>query len=98
MSAHWHGDTFDLPPGAVHIAQSSACKNQAFVYNERVLGLQFHLEFTRDSLRKLIEHGREELVKDKYVQTEAEIISNLDLLDKTNDHMFRILDKIVEVK
>ncbi len=30
ITAHWHGDTFDLPDGAVHIAESSACKNQAF--------------------------------------------------------------------
>ena len=26
----WHGDTFDLPPGAVHLARGSSCENQAF--------------------------------------------------------------------
>jgi GMP synthase-like glutamine amidotransferase len=43
---HWHGDAFDLPQGAVHLAWSEACRNQAFVYGERVIGLQFHMEIT----------------------------------------------------
>ncbi len=40
----WHGDTFDLPRGAVHLAFSPLCMNQAFRYGQRVYALQFHLE------------------------------------------------------
>jgi GMP synthase (glutamine-hydrolysing) len=40
----WHGDTFDIPHGAVHLAVSSLCANQAFRYGANVYGLQFHLE------------------------------------------------------
>ncbi|MXZ48691.1 MAG: type 1 glutamine amidotransferase [Candidatus Dadabacteria bacterium] len=40
----WHGDTFEIPPGAVHLATSPACANQAFRYGDKVYGFQFHLE------------------------------------------------------
>jgi GMP synthase-like glutamine amidotransferase len=42
----WHGDTFDLPPGAVHLAASSQCRHQAFRYGRAAWGLQFHIEMT----------------------------------------------------
>lgn len=40
----WHGDAFDIPRGAVNLASSSDCPNQAFRFGERTYGLQFHLE------------------------------------------------------
>ena len=40
----WHGDTFEIPKGAVHLAMSQLCANQAFRYRTDVYGLQFHLE------------------------------------------------------
>ena len=43
---HWHGETFDLPPGAERLAYSEACRNQAFRAAAGVYGLQFHLEVT----------------------------------------------------
>ena len=42
----WHGDTFDLPAGAVQLASSELCLNQAFRYREQVYALQFHIEIT----------------------------------------------------
>ena len=43
---HWHGDTFDLPSRAVHLARSELCPNQAFRYGASAYGIQFHLEMT----------------------------------------------------
>ena len=42
----WHGDTFDLPAGAVHLARSELCPNQAFRFGPLAYGLQFHVEMT----------------------------------------------------
>ena len=40
----WHGYTFDLPEGAIHLARSPSCENQAFRYGQNAYGLQCHLE------------------------------------------------------
>lgn len=72
---HWHGETFDLPPGAIRIAKSEACDNQAFQVGKSVIGLQFHLETTPESAREIVDNCRNELVPAKYIQSEAEILA-----------------------
>ena len=47
----WHGDTFDLPDGAVRLASSSAYANQAFRF-DRAYGVQFHLEVSAEMARE----------------------------------------------
>lgn len=53
IALQWHRDTFELPRHAVLLAESDACP-QAFALGEQILGLQFHLEATRDSLGRII--------------------------------------------
>jgi len=51
---HWHGETFDLPSGAVRLAESNAIANQAFSMNRHVMGLQFHIEATPESVADIV--------------------------------------------
>lgn len=71
---HWHGETFDLPPGAVHLARSDGCENQAFQIGRSAVGTQFHLETTPDAAKKLVVNCRAELVPSRYVQSEGELL------------------------
>jgi GMP synthase-like glutamine amidotransferase len=70
---HWHGETFDLPAGALRLARSPACDNQAFQLNRNVIALQFHLETTPASANALIEHCQDDLIPGPFVQSAAEL-------------------------
>ena len=72
---HWHGETFDLPSGAIRLARSEVCENQAFQLGRTVIGLQFHLETTPESAREIVFNCRDELISSRYVQTERQILS-----------------------
>jgi GMP synthase (glutamine-hydrolysing) len=91
---HWHGDTFDLPDGAIHLAYSHACKNQAYLYMGRVLALQFHLEPSKEWIREMVESGSDELIAGSYVQTGEEILKNIDLVDSNRKILFTILNRL----
>ncbi|NTW48264.1 MAG: type 1 glutamine amidotransferase [Chlorobiales bacterium] len=88
---HWHGDTFDLPEGAVHLARSEACENQCFAFGDCAVGLQFHLEMTASTPKSLISHCPDDLAEGPYVQTPAQMLENEKKFGEINQVMFNLL-------
>ncbi|OHB56648.1 MAG: hypothetical protein A2Y12_06065 [Planctomycetes bacterium GWF2_42_9] len=93
---HWHGDTFDLPKGAVHLASSEATKNQGYIIDNRVIGFQFHLETTYHYAKALFDNFPNEIVKEKYIQNAEKVFSDLGKFERINNAMARILDTIIK--
>lgn len=60
----WHGDVFDLPKGAVHLASSELTEHQAFRHGSSAYGLLFHLEVTENMIREMIRHFSDELARE----------------------------------
>jgi len=87
----WHGDTFSLPEGAVHLASSEMCQNQAFRYKNNVYGLQFHMEVDAPMIERWLKipHHLDELKSEKLdieeirQQTKAHIDNLIKLSQKT---------------
>ncbi len=77
MAFHWHGETFDIPQGAVHIAYTSVCPNQAFAIDDRIAGLQFHLEITAQGVSDLVRYCGDELLEKGYIQSKDDIIAGI---------------------
>ena len=69
MAFHWHGDTFDLPDGALHLARSEGCENQAFQLGKNVIGFQFYLETTMETTELMIENCPDDFANGRYVQS-----------------------------
>lgn len=92
---HWHGDTFELPEGAVHLARSDGCEHQAFLHEGRVLGLQFHLESTPESVADLVANCADEIVPARHVQDAERILAATEGdYVRVNQALFGILDRL----
>jgi GMP synthase-like glutamine amidotransferase len=89
---HWHGETFDLPDGAIHIALSEAVPNQAFLYRNHILALQFHPEMKPENISVMVNMMGDELVQAPFVQDAETLLGGLDHIPAANALMDRILD------
>lgn len=91
---HWHGDTFAIPPGALHLARSEGCLNQAYVVNDQVYGFQFHLETTPASARALIEHCAEDIDGSRYTQPAGLMLADTQRFSHINRAMSEVIAHI----
>jgi len=79
---HWHGDTFDLPQGAMRLASSEHYPNQAFQYKSAI-GLQFHLEVNEEMVNLWLDNTKEKLQKISYINPQeirSEINENISIV------------------
>ena len=89
---HWHGDTFNIPEDATRIAASLAFPNQGFIYKNKVMALQFHLEVTPVSIKELVDNCRDELVEGPYILSEKEILSEQKYFQTNQEVLYQFLD------
>lgn len=94
---HWHGETFTLPPGALHLAASQATSNQAFQMGDRMVGLQFHWDYTAQSIAAMLEHCSNELDGGDFVQAPADMQSAAARLEATRKNMYTLLDALAAI-
>ncbi|MDX1804013.1 MAG: type 1 glutamine amidotransferase [Alcanivorax sp.] len=93
---HWHGDTFAIPDGAVHLLCSEGCANQAFRYGERVLGLQFHLELTADNASTLCRECPEDLLPGPYVNERDSLLADADRFQRARQLLDQVLNRFLD--
>ncbi|HCN84272.1 MAG TPA: amidotransferase [Sphingobacteriaceae bacterium] len=94
---HWHGDTFDLPRDAVRIAETGITKNQAFLINDKVLGLQFHMEVTGKSIADMLIHCKSDIVPGDSVQTAEKISEMRKYFNENNRLLDQLLNALAEL-
>lgn len=90
---HWHGEQFGLPEGAERLFTSEVCPNQGFIYKEKVIGLQFHFESTKESIESILQNDAAFLDGTAYTQTSAEI-RNYPIPASNRKLLYRLLDRL----
>lgn len=90
---HWHGETFTLPDGARRILKSAWCENQAYVLDDRHIGMQCHVEMTPELVAAWCENGAEEIAASNSpaVQQPAAMLADV---DARTDQLHTLADKI----
>ncbi len=88
-----HGDTFDMPKDAVHLARSKICDSQAFRYGKNAYGLQFHLEVDQAMIDRFLtnpenraeveEFGGKQAIAQMASETEHHLARSLELSRET---------------
>lgn len=87
---HWHGDTFDLPEGAVRLVHSENYQNQAFQINSAI-GLQFHLEVNAEMVNLWLDKTREKLEQIPYIDPQkirSDIDENISIVKNNMNNFY----------
>jgi len=87
---HWHGDIFELPPGAVSLASSEKTPCQAFRHGDKAYGFQFHFEVTREGVAAMADAFAKELVRENIPEDRmiAQVAEFLPSLENISEQVF----------
>ena len=90
----WHSESFEIPKGAVHLAENQACRNHMNQFGKNVLGFQFHPESTPEILSLFLED------EEQLAQFSGKYVQDLSELKKTHKNKFvegnQILNRAIE--
>jgi len=91
---HWHGDQFEIPTNCSNLLISVANTNQAFSYCDNVIGLQFHLEVSKQTTQLMLENGTSDLTNSRFVQSLSDIEKGIHHIGHCNKIMKAILEQL----
>ena len=92
---HWHRDQFEIPRGAKRIAASEACENQGFIYANRVLAWQCHLEASPESLAALVDACGDELTEGSTSMSAERLLAEpVTTYERMQQALFGLLDRM----
>jgi len=94
---HWHGDTYHLPKKSILLFSSFNCQHQGFSFENRVIGLQFHFEVTEETIKAMVENGKNELLTSETFQNEVMILSEKRYIEANNLKMYILLDGLSSI-
>lgn len=91
---HWHEQGFGLPPLAQRLARSEACPEQGFIWKNRVVGLQFHLEMGQEDVHNLAEFSGNDLITpSRFVQSKGNLLAAT-IPSSSKELLYRLLDQL----
>ena len=93
---HFHFDTYELPEGAIAMAESTITPIEAFRFGNNVFALQFHSELTESNTPIFIRELTHEIVPGKLVQQPAEMLQNISYCRINNKVFEKVLDEILQ--
>lgn len=94
-SFHWHGETFSIPEGAVRIMGNRNCENQGFVVGNS-LGMQCHVEMTKQLIDSWCESGVEEIAGSKVSPSVQSAVKMKENAEEKLAAMRRVADRLYD--
>lgn len=91
---HWHEEMFEIPENAIHLFSSDLVRNQGYLLNRNVIGLQFHFEPQSDDVREMAINDFEYPNDNNSLNQSAQDIMAANFPTKNKEVMYKLLDFI----